>query len=69
MEYMGIKLDLAKNRELNSRLGLISSDYSADSSVKIYIVPTNEELVVAYFTKRVIEEGRDLVPEEMVFRL
>ncbi|MCJ7665217.1 MAG: acetate/propionate family kinase [Actinobacteria bacterium] len=69
MEYMGIKLDLAKNRELNGRLGLISSDYSVDSSVKIYIVPTNEELVVAYFTKRVVEEGRDLIPEEMVFRL
>lgn len=69
MEYMGIKLDLVKNRDLNGRLGLISSDYSADSSVKIYIVPTNEELVVAYFTKRVVEEGRDLVPEEMAFRL
>lgn len=69
MEYMGIKLDPIKNKELNGKQGLISSDYSIDSKVKIYIVPTNEEVVVAYFTKRVVEEGRDLTPEEMVFRL
>jgi len=69
MEYMGIKLDLGRNKESNGKQGLISSDYSIDSKVKIYIVPTNEEVVVAYFTKRVVEEGRDLVPEEMIFRL
>ena len=69
MEYMGIKLDLERNKESNGKQGLISSDYSIDSKVKIYIVPTNEEVVVAYFTKRVVEEGRDLVPEEMIFRL
>ena len=66
---MGIKLDLERNKESNGKQGLISSDYSIDSKVKIYIVPTNEEVVVAYFTKRVVEEGRDLVPEEMIFRL
>ena len=69
MEYMGIKLDLERNKESNGKQGLISSDYSIYSKVKIYIVPTNEEVVVAYFTKRVVEEGRDLVPEEMIFRL
>ena len=69
MEYMGIKLDLERNKESNGKQGLISSDYSIDSKVKIYIIPTNEEVVVAYFTKRVVEEGRDLVPEEMIFRL
>jgi len=68
MEYMGVKLDLDKNNELNGKQGLISAD-SAESKVKIYIIPTNEEVVVAYFTKRVIEEGRDLTPEEMTFRL
>ena len=68
MEYMGVKLDLDKNNELNGKQGLISAD-SAESKVKIYIIPTNEEVVVAYFTKRVIEEGRDLTPEEMIFRL
>lgn len=69
MEYMGIKLDLVKNKELNGKLGLISSDFSKDSRVKIYIIPTNEEIVVAYFTRKVVEEGRDLAPEEMTFQL
>lgn len=70
MDYMGIKLDLGRNKELNGRSGLISHNSSRnDSSAKIYIVPTNEELVVAYFTKRVVEEGRDLAPEEMIFRI
>lgn len=69
MEFMGIKLDLSKNKELNGQVGLISSDYSIDSRVKIYIIPTNEEVVVASFTKKVVELGRDLEPEEMTFRL
>jgi acetate kinase len=69
MDYMGIRLDLDRNKELNGQLGIISSDYSVISKAKIYIVPTNEELVVAHFTKRVVEKGRDLNPEEMIFRL
>ncbi|MGM0366663.1 MAG: acetate/propionate family kinase [Actinomycetota bacterium] len=69
LEFMGIKLDLSKNKEVNGQLGLISSDYSIDSKVKIYIIPTNEEVVVASFTKKVVEMGRDLEPEEMIFRL
>ncbi|GAI01193.1 unnamed protein product, partial [marine sediment metagenome] len=69
MDYMGIRLDLARNKELNGELGLISSDYSVASKTKIYIVPTNEEMVVAYFTKKVIEKGKDLIPEDMIFRL
>ncbi|GAG73793.1 unnamed protein product, partial [marine sediment metagenome] len=68
-DYMGIRLDLARNKELNGELGLISSDYSVVSKTKIYIVPTNVEMVVAYFTKKVIEKGKDLIPEEMIFRL
>ncbi|MCL4377611.1 MAG: hypothetical protein M1409_04400 [Actinobacteria bacterium] len=69
MEYMGVKLDLAKNKELNGTQNLISSEFSIDSRVRIYIVPTDEEVVVAYFTRKVVEEGRDLTPEEMIFRL
>lgn len=69
LEFMGIKLDLSKNKEVNGQLGLISSDYSMDSKVKIYIIPTNEEVVVASFTKKVVEMGRDLKPEEMIFRI
>ncbi len=69
MDYMGIRLDLARNKDLNGQLGLVSSDYSVISKVKLYIVPTDEELVVAHFTKKVVEKGRDLTPEEMMFRL
>jgi len=69
MDYMGIRLDLARNKDLNGQLGIISSDYSVISKAKIYIVPNNEELVIAHFTKKVVEKGRDLTPEEMIFRL
>lgn len=69
MEYMGIKIDHVLNKQMNGKLGLISSDDSDKSRVKIYIIPTNEEAVVAYFTKEVIEKGRDLLPQEMRFRL
>ncbi|MHB1336249.1 MAG: hypothetical protein ACYCXQ_09865 [Candidatus Humimicrobiaceae bacterium] len=39
------------------------------SKAKIYITPTNEEIVVTHFIKKVVEAGRDLTPEEMIFRL
>ena len=66
MEYMGIKPDLAKNEDFNGKQALISAP---DSKVKLYITPTNEEIVVAYFVKKVVENGADLKPEEMIFRL
>jgi acetate kinase len=69
MDYMGIRLDLARNKELNGALSLISSDYSVVSKTKIYIVPAAEEIVMAYFAKKVIEKGKDLIPEEMTFKL
>jgi acetate kinase len=69
MDYMGIRLDLARNKELNGALSLISSDYSVVSKTKIYIVPAAEEIVIAYFAKKVIEKGKDIIPEEMTFRL
>jgi acetate kinase len=69
MDYMGIRLDLARNKELNGVLSLISSDYSVVSKTKIYIIPAAEEMVIAYFAKKVIEKGKDLLPEEMIFRL
>jgi len=69
MDFMGIRLDLARNKELNSVLSLISSDYSVVSKTKIYIVPTAEEMVIAYFARKVIERGKDLTPEEMTFKL
>jgi len=69
MEFMGVKIERIRNKEIAGGQGLISADYSYDSKTKIFVIPANEEIVVAYFTKRVVEEGRDLTPEEMIFRM
>ncbi|MBN1298708.1 MAG: acetate/propionate family kinase [Actinobacteria bacterium] len=68
-EFMGIKLDEQRNNEIAAGQGMISADYSFESKAKIFVIPTNEELVVASFTKKVVELGRDLKPEEMIFRV
>lgn len=51
MEFLGIKLDSAKNKELNSRDAEISTP---DSKVKVWIVPTNEELLIARDTRDLV---------------
>jgi acetate kinase len=66
LKFMGIELDGEKNKTVFGTEGMISS---YRSKVKVYVVPTNEEVVVAYFTKRVVERGGDLAAHEMVFRL
>ena len=53
MEYLGIKLDLQKNLDLNRKEGEISTP---DSKVKVWIVPTNEELLIARDTKEIINK-------------
>jgi acetate kinase len=53
MEALGLKLDPRRNEELNSREALVSTD---DSPVAIYIVPTNEEIVIARDTVRCVEK-------------
>jgi len=45
LEYLGIKLDLDKN---NTRTKGIHEINTADSKVKILVVPTNEELEIAH---------------------
>lgn len=44
MEFLGLEIDLEKNREKSGELRLISAD---DARVKILVVPTNEELEIA----------------------
>ncbi|MFC2061544.1 acetate/propionate family kinase [Elusimicrobiota bacterium] len=53
MEYLGIKIDPAKNRKVTGSVGEISAD---DSQVKSYVIPTNEELVIARDTVRILEK-------------
>ena len=52
MGVLGIKLDEEKNVELNRHEGKISAE---DSRVQVWIVPTNEELLIARDTKRIVE--------------
>lgn len=65
-EYLGLELDPELNASIIAKDGRITTD---SSSVQAYVVQTNEEIVVAYFTKKVIELGRNLKPSEMDFRL
>lgn len=51
MEWAGLRLDTAKNQETVGREGQISTD---DSKLLAYVVPTDEELLIARDTVRVI---------------
>jgi len=52
LENLGIKLDAKKNKSIRATEAEISAP---DSRVKIFVIPTNEELVVARETKRFLE--------------
>ncbi len=52
MEYLGIKLDDKRNENVEGEC-LISSD---DSKVKVFRIPTNEELVIALDTETIVNE-------------
>ncbi len=49
-----MKFDNERNEALNRKEGVISAD---DSAVKVWIVPTNEEIVIARDTMRCVVEG------------
>lgn len=49
MDYLGIEIDKAKNEQKNP------CEISSDSSkVKVYVIPTNEELVIAMDTQNIV---------------
>jgi len=52
MEWAGLHLDAKKNDDLNGREGLISSD---ESKLLAFAIPTDEELLIARDTVRVIK--------------
>jgi len=56
LENLGIKLDAEKNNSTRATEAIISA---ADSAVKIFVIPTNEELVVARETKRFLETKKN----------
>ncbi|MFC2123246.1 acetate/propionate family kinase [Bacteroidota bacterium] len=52
LEFLGVEFDKAKNAKIKGKESLISKK---DSRVSIIVVPTNEELVIAEETVRVLE--------------
>ena len=56
LENLGIKLDAEKNDSCRASETIIST---ADSRVKIFVIPTNEELVVAREAKRFLETKKN----------
>jgi acetate kinase len=53
MEFLGLEFDAEKNRGVRSIEKVISKD---SSRVKVLVVPTNEELVIAEDTEEIIEK-------------
>ena len=53
LSFMGIKLDHEKNDGLQSVEALISEP---DSKAQVWVIPTNEELVIARDTKAIVEK-------------
>ena len=53
MEFLGIKLDKSANEGMRGQLKKISAD---DSKVQVWVVPTNEELLIARDTLALISE-------------
>ena len=56
LENLGIKIDAEKNNSCRATEAIISA---ADSAVKIFVIPTNEELVVAREAKRFLETKKN----------
>lgn len=51
LEFLGVNFDAEKNTGLRGKLEMISKH---DSKVKVMVVPTNEELVIAHDTLKVV---------------
>ena len=51
--YLGIELDAAANEIM--RRGKEGEISTANSKVKVFVLPTNEELVIARDTKAIVE--------------
>ena len=56
LDRLGIRLDAEKNEAAQAEETVISAD---DSPVKVMVIPTNEELVVAREVKRYLEHRRN----------
>lgn len=56
LECLGVKIDKQRNEEMiHGKCGKISAD---DSKIEVYVIPTNEELVIARDTKQLVENNQ-----------
>ena len=55
MEYLGIKIDREVNAKAHHQSNTVELS-TPDSKVKVYLIPTNEELVIANDTERIVSE-------------
>ena len=53
MDYLGIKIDEEKNR--NFKRGVIQDISAPDSKVKVLVIPTNEEYMIALDTQKLVK--------------
>ncbi len=59
LDYLGLAFDAEKNTGLRGKLDMISKH---DSKVKVMVVPTNEELVIAHDTLRIVSHKEEKEP-------
>lgn len=55
LEFMGVKLDPQRN-QVRGKEALISAD---DSRVKVWVIPTNEELMIAQDTAELVKAAQN----------
>lgn len=56
LEFMGLKVDKTKNNQAVGKELDISAD---DATIKTLVIPTNEELVIARDTERIVKESTE----------
>jgi acetate kinase len=52
LEFMGVKVDIEKNKACRATEAVISTD---DSRVKVCVIPTDEELMIALDTLALVK--------------
>ena len=55
MEYLGIKLNTDVNAKAHHQSDIVELS-TPDSKVKVYLIPTNEELMIASDTERIVKD-------------
>lgn len=55
MDYLGIKLNTEVNAKAHHQSDIVELS-TPDSKVKVYLIPTNEELMIASDTERIVKE-------------